>query len=254
MRHKGENIWIIGASSGIGEALAHYYAKEGASVILSARNKDKLHNVLMRFRSQKGVKAKHQMVPLDICNSNAIRIATASLRTTIGEIDRVIVMAALYQPMKISEMKYEYINKIITTNLTSCMYLSQQIVELFTIQGRGQLAICASVAGFMGLPNSQPYSASKAGLINFVESLRAETDDKIDIRLINPGFVRTPATDKNTFKMPMRIEPEKAARLIAKGLRGKKFELHFPKLFTLRVKLLRHLPYKHALKITKKLR
>ena len=165
MRHKGENIWIIGASSGIGEALAYYYVSEGASVILSARNKDKLDNVLMRFRNQDGVKAKHQMLPLDICNANAIRVAIANLRTTIGEIDRVILMAALYQPMKISEMKYDYMHKIITTNLTSCMYVAQQIVELFTIQGRGQLAICASVAGFMGLPNGQPYSASK-GRVN----------------------------------------------------------------------------------------
>ena len=94
-----------------------------------------------------------------------------------------------------------------------------------------------------------PIVLAKAGLINFTESLRAETDKNIDIRLINPGFVRTPATDKNTFKMPMRIEPAKAARLIAKGLRGKNFEIHFPKLFTLRIKLLRHLPYSRSLKI-----
>ena len=108
-------------------------------------------------------------------------------------------------------------------------------------QGYGQLVLCGSVAGYRGLPNGQPYSATKAALINLAESLRAE-ERVLDIKVINPGFVRTALTDKNTFKMPMRIEPEEAARIIAEKLQTNCFEIHFPKRFTFFAKLIALLP------------
>ena len=105
----------------------------------------------------------------------------------------------------------------------------------------GQLALCGSVAGYRGLPYSQPYGATKAALISLAESLKVENEE-LDIKVINPGFVRTPMTDKNDFKMPMIIEPEEAAKIIAKELQTSRFEIHFPKRFTFLVKLLALLP------------
>jgi short-subunit dehydrogenase len=115
------------------------------------------------------------------------------------------------------------------------------VLPILKSQAHGQFVLCGSVAGYCGLPNGQPYSATKAGVINLAESLRAE-EGHLDIKVINPGFVRTPLTDKNNFKMPMMIEPEEAAKIIVKGLQSKKFEIHFPKRFTFLMKILSVLP------------
>ena len=108
---------------------------------------------------------------------------------------------------------------------------------------KGQIAICASVAGYRGLPQSQPYGSTKAALINLTESLAVDLGDKIDIKLICPGFVKTRLTDKNTFSMPMRITPDQAAKKIAQGLHKKRFEITTPWLFTRLMKLLKVMPF-----------
>ena len=120
-------------------------------------------------------------------------------------------------------------------------------------QKSGQIALCGSVAGYIGLSGGQPYSATKAAVMNLAESLHAECPNHIDIKLISPGFVRTALTDKNDFSMPMILTPETAAKAIANGLHTKRFEIHFPKKFTLMLKFLRLLPYVIGLFITKKL-
>ena len=127
-----------------------------------------------------------------------------------------------------------------------------QFCRLLQQQNEGQFILCASVAGYRGLPNGQPYSATKAGIINFAESLRAEQTN-LDIKVINSGFVRTPMTDKNQFNMPMMIEPEQAAQAIFSGMKSKKFEIHFPKKFSLFMKLLRLMPASLYFKIAQKI-
>ena len=106
----------------------------------------------------------------------------------------------------------------------------------------------------MGLPQGQPYSATKAAIINLAESLNTECGDTVDIKLISPGFVRTPLTDKNSFPMPMMMEPEQAARMIADGLLSRRFEIHFPKKFTLLLKALRLLPYALSLRLMRRVK
>lgn len=113
------------------------------------------------------------------------------------------------------------------------------------------MALCGSVAGYIGLPGGQPYSATKAGVISLAESLYAECGNSFDVKLISPGFVRTPLTDKNAFKMPMIVEPDVAAAAIADGLLTRRFEIHFPRKFTLLLKLLRLLPYRLSLRLTR---
>ncbi|MCH2410286.1 SDR family NAD(P)-dependent oxidoreductase, partial [Myxococcota bacterium] len=137
------------------------------------------------------------------------------------------------------------VRKIIETNLLSVFNILEVVVPVLRSQNqRSQLAICASAAGYVGLPGSQPYGSSKAGLIHLVESLKAEYGKSIDIKLINPGFVESRLTDKNEFYMPFRITAEKAAKRISSGLNSRKFEIHFPKRFTYLMKLVAFLPYR----------
>ena len=126
------------------------------------------------------------------------------------------------------------------------------MIPLLKKQNGGQLAFTGSVAGYKGLPKGQPYSATKAAIMNFTESLYVE-EPGIDVRLISPGFVETPMTDMNDFEMPMVIKPDEAAKALAEGLLSNSYEIHFPKKFTFIMKFLRLLPHWLYFKITKKM-
>jgi short-subunit dehydrogenase len=229
--------WSIGASSGIGEALAKELASRGETVCISARNADALHTL---HSSLSG--SGHVVLPLDVSDRQAVAQAAHVLSGKFPRIDRVIFMAGLYTPMAFGSIDLAEAERIIAVNLTSPLYVIETMLPLLLAQGGGQIALCASVAGYRGLPKSQPYGATKAGLINLAESLASEVPKQIDVRVINPGFVESRLTDKNDFKMPMRISPEKAAKAIADGLNRSGFEIHFPKAFTRIMKLLSYLP------------
>ena len=236
MSFKNERIWIIGASSGIGKSLAQYLHREGANLILSARGEDKLKAL------NESIGGKHIISPFDVSDYEQVERAVADAMSHTAPLDRIICLAGIYEPAAIKDMDIAMAHKIVMVNLGGMMNMTHAVMPHLRKQGHGQLALCGSVAGFTGLPNGQPYSAAKAGVMNFTQSLRAETDPSIDIKLISPGFVETPMTDKNSFKMPMKITPEEAAENIAKGLLNPAFELHFPKPFTLSVKFLAILP------------
>jgi len=159
-------------------------------------------------------------------------------------------MAALYDPSPLSKMDIATTRKMVDVNLMGMFNVVHAVLPLLTKQGFGQLALCGSVAGYRGLPNGQPYSATKAAVINLAETLRLEHPE-LDVRLISPGFVRTPLTDKNDFDMPMMIEPDVAAKALADGLLASGFEIHFPKKFTFLLKLLRVLPNAVYFKLAK---
>jgi len=128
------------------------------------------------------------------------------------------------------------------------------VIKKMLVQKSGHIALVASVAGYIGLPKSMSYGASKAALINLAETLYAELSHfNINVSVINPGFVKTRLTDLNNFKMPAIIEAEEAAQIIIKDLEAKKFEIHFPKKFTIWLKILRILPYSLMLFFTKKI-
>ena len=242
-----QTIWIIGASSGIGRAVAAQLAEQGATLILSARREDKLHTLSTQLPGT------HHIAPIDAAQNDLFSARILRLFKEHGTIHRILFFPAIYKPGNIIDIDPDFAQEAMQVNVVSAYCLAHVATPLLQQQSFGQLAFCASVAGFIGLPGGQPYSATKAALINLVESLRAETAPHVDIKLINPGFVKTDLTDKNDFKMPMIISGEKAARYITDGLRTKSFEIHFPKRFTLLVKLARLLPYWLALKITKRL-
>jgi NADP-dependent 3-hydroxy acid dehydrogenase YdfG len=243
--YKNEIVWIIGASSGIGLFLARELAARGATLALSARRKDELEKL------SSSLDGEPKVFVLDVTDAESFMHIAQTVRDAFGRIDRVIFLAAAYTPMKMDALDIAVTKQIVDVNLTGAFNFVHAVIPLFKTQKtRGQLALCGSVAGYIGLPGGQPYSATKAAIINLAESLYTECEKDFDVKLISPGFVRTPLTDKNDFKMPMIIEPAQAAKEIADGLLSSSFEIHFPKKFTLFLKFLRLLPYGLSLRIT----
>lgn len=239
-----ETIWIIGASDGIGAALAREWARHGARLILSARSLDRLNDLAAELGEE------HIPIAVDVSDRASIDAAAEEVGK-IGQIDRIVHLAAIYDPGKVADLDPSMAAQIVTTNLTGSFHIAQIAPAL--LQQGGQLALCGSVAGYIGLPQGQIYSATKAGVINLAESLRAELSGRVDVRLINPGFVDTRLTQRNTFHMPAIVTPQSAANAIIKGLEAKHFEVHFPRRLTWSLKLLSALPYWAALPLTKRL-
>lgn len=233
--------WIIGASAGIGESLCRLLATQNNPLIISARNEERLLEIAGEIKANSA--AGCDVLPLDVSSQESLESAFAFLEQGSYSVRQIIYCPAIYSPNELGHTDVKIIQEVVRVNLVGAMVFTEYCLRY--LQGRGpcQIAYCASVAGYCGLPSSQPYSASKAGLINYVESLRLDAPSELDIRLINSGFVRTRLTAKNSFKMPAIIEPEDAAKQIIQGLKGKSFEIHFPKRFTFFLKTLRLLPY-----------
>lgn len=240
-----KRTWIIGASAGIGAALAEKLAIQGEMLCLSARNADALE--ALKNKIDPDNKHGHLVSSCDVSNIQQLQSSFDLLKEQWGHIDSIIFMAGLYKPTSIEAINLDDIDKILHVNLHAPFYLLHTVVPFMKAQSlktgqKPQIALCASVAGYRGLPNAQPYGASKAGLINLTQSLRAELGDVLDIKVINPGFVETRLTDKNDFDMPMRITPNQAADAIVKGLNKKGFEIAFPSMFIILMKLMSILP------------
>lgn len=241
----GQTIWIIGASSGIGAQLAIDLSKQGCQLIISARREEALQSVLSQMAP-----GNHRVLAFDVADA----MQTVQAFSSIKHLDRVIFMAAIYDPSKKGRTDIHMIQKSLRVNLEGVFNMLTLVRPFFEQQRSGQIVLCGSVAGYIGLPNSQPYSATKAAIMNLAESLYTECKPKgVDVKLISPGFVRTPLTDKNHFDMPMMIEVEEASEAIVKGLTSKPFEIHFPKKFTYLLKLIRLLPYWLMFNINKRM-
>lgn len=235
---RDQTIWIIGASSGIGAALAQALLQQGAQVILSARRLEQLQQVAANHPHA-------DIVPFDVTDQNAWHHASQQLQTRHPSIDLVIFCAAKYQPERSWEVDANDAGATLKINVESVYHGLQAVLPQMLKRGSGGLAILASVAGYVGLPNASVYGPSKAALINLSELLYSDLHQKnINVYLVNPGFVRTELTDKNDFEMPALQTPEQAAEAILQGIAHGDFEIHFPKRFTLGVKLLQMMPYR----------
>ena len=237
MRRAQKRIWIIGASSGIGQALALQLAGLGHYIALSARRGHELVRLYERLEG-----SGHLVVPVDVTDWAAVLDAKEGILKRWPQINSVIFMAGIYTPMCLGELKLQEARKIIEVNLLGAFHAVEAVLPELLKQSDGQVALCASVSGYRGLPKGQPYGATKAGMINLAESLRAEHGKVLDIKVINPGFVSSRLTDKNDFYMPMKVSPEKAAVSIVRRLESRSFEIGFPKCFVFFMKILRLLP------------
>jgi short-subunit dehydrogenase len=239
---KNKTVWIVGASSGIGQALAFELDKRGASLILSARREPVLHALNQKMGD------RHRIIALDVSDHAAFQNAMHSIKA----LDSAVFMAAAYNPGLMENMNMNDAHTMMNVNVNGALHFIHCVYPFFILQKYGQIALCGSVAGYCGLPHSQPYSATKAAIISLAESLRTEAERHgIDVKLISPGFVETPLTDKNDFEMPMIMKAEDAAIALANGLLGNNFEIHFPKKFTFIVKLLSWMPYSLFFPITR---
>ena len=231
-------VWIIGASTGIGAATARALLDAGARVALSARRADALADVARDHTNA-------TVVPLDFTDSAAVRKGWNTLAAQWGRVDLVLIVAGTHQEMRAWELDETKAMALLKTNLHGVISACSVIVPALLAQGRGAIGIVGSVAGYRGLPKALIYGASKAAVINFTESLYLDLEPKgLGVYLISPGFVKTPLTDHNDFKMPALISAEEAADEILRGLRKGQFEIHFPRRFTRMLKLMQLLPYR----------
>lgn len=236
------NIWIVGASAGIGRELALLYRDQGHNVVVSARNKEALEEIC---------DDKISALPFDVLDFEACQLAFDGVLARLGEIDLFIYNSGIYQPMNCDNFDVDYAKKTVAVNFSSIFHFLPRLVE----EKCPHIALTASVAGYFGLPNSMAYGASKAAMINLAQGLYGELKRKnIAISVINPGFVKTRLTDKNDFAMPFIIDAKQAAQIIAKGLARKKFEIHFLKKFTFLMKFLGLLPNFLLLAILKRIK
>jgi len=244
---KNRRVWVIGASSGIGHAVASLLLQKGARVVLSARHDEKLRALAKLWPETSTV------LLLDVCDEQAWPDANEVLQKTWQGIDHLIFCAADYEAVRAWTLNANRIREMVNTNLEGPMLAVATVLPAMLSARNGSISIIASVAGYMGLPKALVYGPTKAALINFCESLYLDVHDKgIAVSVINPGFVDTALTKQNDFKMPALITPDTAAREILQGLEAGDFEIHFPKRFTRWLHLIRHLPYSLKFRILAK--
>jgi NAD(P)-dependent dehydrogenase (short-subunit alcohol dehydrogenase family) len=237
---RGKRVWLLGASSGIGAALARALLLQGARVAVSARSTAKLETVVRDCPA--GV-----VLPCDAADPASIAKAWQSLLQQWQGVDLAIYIAGDYVPMRAWAVDMAAAQRMIDVNLVGAVNFAACVVPQLLAQDdapvRGEIAFVASVAGYRGLPKSLIYGPTKAALINFAEALALDLQPRgIGVRLINPGFVATPLTAGNDFSMPALQSAEEAAASIIAGYCSRAFEIHFPKRFTCVMKLLALLP------------
>ena len=268
----GKTVWLLGASSGIGRATASALHAQGARVVVSARNVDALNQFVTQHPGAIAM-------PLDASEAAAVRAACAAIVAS-GGLDHAMYCAGHYQDMSALAFDLDDMVKHNQVNYVGALYMIDAVLPHFLAQaasleksgkkammvtaraatsgrparapgasangasGAGHISLVGSVAGYRGLPKSLAYGPTKAALINLAETLYLDLHDRgIGVSVINPGFVKTPLTAQNDFKMPALISPEEAATAILEGWAHGEFEIHFPKRFTRWMKAMQALPY-----------
>lgn len=244
---RGRRVWIVGASTGIGAALIKPLVEQGASLAVTARGEPALLNAFTRATGQTHEQlhvSGHRLICADVTRIDQLRTAHNALLEHWGGIDLIIWVAGTYAPMQAQTFELSRALALVNTNLSGVLNGLDVVLPTLLKQGNGGLAIVSSVAGYSGLPKALIYGPTKAALINLCESLYLDLHPRgIGVTLINPGFVDTPLTAGNKFKMPALISAEAAARAILTGLERGVFEIHFPHRFTRWLKFMRILPY-----------
>lgn len=231
-------VWIVGASSGIGAALAQALLAAGARVAISARNEEKLAAIAHGH-------PKAVVVPLDASDDAAWAPAIGTVAQAFGELDLVVLGAARYDPQHVWDLDMAQAEASYALNVLSVYRAVSLLTPRLLKQGHGGIAVIGSISSYTGLPRAIVYGATKAALQNFTETLYFELAPKgLSIYLISPGFVKTPMTDKNDFAMPGLMTPEQAATAILKGMARGRFEIRFPFGFANVLRWISRLPYR----------
>ena len=245
MKQKGidsfvnQRVWIIGASSGIGEACTQAFIKAGAKVALSSRRTEKLDAIAQSAKSGQSL-----VLPLDVTQQDQLSSAYESISDSWGGLDLLLFVSGVYTPLRADNFDFGIAHKTIDANLLGPMRAVSLVLPNMLKAHAGHIAIAGSVAGYSGLPKALAYGPSKAGIINFCETLYYDLlPQGVSVHMISPGFVATEATAQNDFEMPALITADEAAKEILAGIQAGEFDIHFPKRFSGFLKFLRILPY-----------
>ena len=232
-----KNIWITGASSGIGRALAIKFAEKGWQVAASARREDLLNEI-------SSLNKNISSFPLDVTDKEKCKEIFNQIKNKYNDIDICFFSTGTWDPKKERDIDIDQMKNVMEVNFFGTLNCIKAVEQYFKDRNAGHISIVSSIAGYRGLPNSTGYGASKAALNNLAESLYFDFGrHNVRISLISPGFIKTPMTDKNEFKMPFLKTSEFAADKIYNGLvNGSSFEIDFPKELTLILKFLKLLP------------
>jgi short-subunit dehydrogenase len=233
-----KRVWVIGASTGIGAETARILLARGARVALSARQRQAMDAIADQ-------QSNALVAPLDITDHASVLAARDAILAQWQGLDLVLIVAGGYNEMRADKFDLAVANKLIDLNLRGVLNCLDAVLPALLAQGSGGIGIVASVAGYSGLPKALIYGATKAALINLCESLYLDLRPRgIGVYLINPGFVATPLTANNDFKMPALMTAEAAAGKLVAGIAAGHFHIHFPKRFTNWLRLARLLPYR----------
>ena len=234
-----KTIWITGGSTGIGKALAIKFANEGWNVAISARRENLLKEISETYKDI-------HYFPLDVTDKNKCNEVFNDIKNKFKEVEICFFSTGTWNPKKEKDIDVEQIEDVFKVNFFGTVNSIKAVEKYFKDKKSGIITIVSSIAGYRGLPNSTGYGPSKSALNNLTESLYFDFKRfGVRVCLVSPGFIKTPMTDKNDFKMPFLKTPEYAADKIYDGLINKNsFEIHFPKALTIILKIFSFLPSK----------
>ena len=234
-----KTIWITGGSTGIGKALAIKFASKGWNVAVSARREELLNELSDQYENISAF-------PLDVTDKQKCAEVFDQIKKKYEDIDICFFSTGTWNPKKEKEIDVEQIEEVFKINFCGTVNTIKAVEQYFRDRKKGTITIVSSIAGYRGLPNSTGYGPSKSALNNLAESLYFDFKRfGVRVCLVSPGFIKTPMTDKNDFKMPFIKTTDYAANKIYDGLINKNvFEIHFPKSLTIILKILSFLPSK----------
>ncbi len=230
---QGKRYWLVGASEGLGRAVAHVMSRAGAEVIVSARSEDRLKELVDELPGTAS------FVTVDVADMDSVKQAAAQ----VGQIDGVVYLAGVYWPMKAQEWDNDKADMMAQVNYLGASRVVGEVIPHMVERGAGHIVLTGSLSGFRGLPGAIGYSASKAGLMALAESMQADLrTHPIKVQVINPGFIKTRLTDKNDFNMPFIMTPEDAANEVFDHMNDDAFKKSFPMVFSWLFRLSQFMP------------
>lgn len=220
---EGKRYWLIGASEGLGEALAHKLSAAGVHLILSARSEDKLQAL------SDELPGRSEVVVMDVSDTDSVTTAAE----TVGDIDGVVYLAGVYWPFGAKTWEADHATMMADVNYTGAMRVMGAVVPGFVERDAGHIVLTGSLSGFRGLPNAAAYTSSKAAVMALAESLYADLrNTNVKVQLVDPEFIKTRLTDKNDFRMPFIMEPKQAALEFVEHMNTDSFKRSFPTFFS----------------------
>jgi len=229
----GKRYWLVGASEGLGRALAERMSAAGAELILSARNAGRLEDLAA------ALPGPARAVAVDVADADSVgRAAEAA-----GEVDGLVWLAGVYWPMRSQDWNADQVAAMCDINFTGAARVLGHVVPDMVARDRGHIVLTGSLSGFRGLPGAVGYGASKAAVMSLAETMHADLRKTgVAVQLANPGFIRTRLTDKNDFAMPFLMEPGQAADRMFAHMNTGRFAANFPRGFGAVFRLSQFLP------------